>query len=82
MGIIEALKRIPPEEVKYYLSLSYEPNQKQKIAEWTKQAISYSSQILHDSEEFIVHLLGVSFSEEDCPNMIKERIAHYGFNKE
>lgn len=79
--IIESVKRIPPEEAKYYWDLPFEPNQNQKISEWTKKVISYSNQLLSDSEVFIVHLLGVSFSERDCPDEVRERLAHYGLNK-
>ncbi len=79
--IIQAVKNLPADEAGYYWKLSYEPNQEQKLAEWAKMMISYSSQILYDSEQFIVHLLGLSFSQEDCPNQIKEGLVHYALNK-
>lgn len=79
--IIESVKRIPPEEAKFYWNLSYEPDGKQKVEEWAKKLMYYSRQLVYDSEEFIIHLLGISLSEQDCPLMVKERFAHYGFNE-
>ena len=79
--IIEAVKRISPEEAKYYWDLPAEPLNDQKIYQWTKKLISYSSQLLYDSEKFIIHLLGVSLSSKDCPLEVRELLAHYGLKK-
>lgn len=76
-AIIDAVKRIPPEEAKYYWDLPFEPSNDQKILEWIKKLILYSSQLLYDSEKFIIHLLGVSLSDKDCPLEVRERLAHY-----
>jgi len=78
--IIEAVKRIPSEEAKYYWDLPFEPTNDQKILEWTKKLISYSSQLLYGSEKFIIHLLGISLSDKDCPLEVRERLAHYRLN--
>lgn len=75
--IIEAVKKIPPEEAKYYWDLPFEPTNDQNILEWIKKLISYSRQLLYDSEKFIIHLLGVSLSDKDCPPEVKERLAYY-----
>ena len=79
--IIEAVKRISPEEAKYYWDLPAEPLNDQKIYQWTKKLISYSSQLLYDSEKFIIHLLGVSLSSKDCPLEVRELLDHYGLRK-
>lgn len=79
--IIKAVTGVTPEEAKDYWDLSFEPDNKQKITEWTKKLISYSSQLMYDSEKFIIHLLGTSVSEQDCPLMVKERFVHYGFDE-
>lgn len=79
--IIETVKRLTPEEARHYWDLSSEPTStKQLLSEWTKKLILYSGQLFYDSEKFIVHLLGISFSDNDCPSVVKERQAHYGFN--
>lgn len=80
--IIETVKRLTPEEAKHYWDLSSEPTStKRLLSEWTKKLILYSGQLFYDSEKFIVHLLGISFSDNDCPSVVKERQAHYGFNE-
>lgn len=76
--IIKEVKRISPEEAKHYWDLPFEPNNDQKISEWTKKLILYSSQMLYDSEKFIIHLLGVSLSENDCPVEVREKLSQYG----
>lgn len=83
VDVIEDVKRIQPEEAKYYWELSSEPTTiDQLISEWTKKLIFYAGKLLYDSERFIVHLLGISFSDGDCPSFIKERQAHYGIREE
>ena len=80
--IIEAVKRIPPDEAKYYWDLPFEPtNNENKILEWSKKLVSYSNQQFYDSEKFIIHVLGVSLSDKDCPLEVKERLAHYKLNE-
>jgi len=79
--IIEAVKKISPEEAQYYWELPFEPTNDQNILEWTKKLISYSSQLLYDSEQFIIHLLGISLSDKDCPLEVRERLAHYNLNQ-
>lgn len=79
--ILEGVKTLPPDEAKYYWRLDFEPDHDQIISEWTKKVILYSSQLLSDSERFIVHLIWTSLSEKECPIQIKERLEHYGLNK-
>ncbi len=79
--IIVAVKKIAPEEAKYYWDLPFEPTNDQIISEWTKKIISFSSQLVYDSEKFIIHLLGISFSDKDCPFEVRERLAKYGLDK-
>ena len=80
--IIESVKKISPEEAKYYWELSSEPTTTdQLISEWTKKLIYFSGRLLYNSEKFIVHLLGISFSDGDCPSVVKERRAHYGIKE-
>ena len=61
-SIIDAVKRIPPEEAKFYWKLPHEPDNQQKIEEWIKQLIYYSSQSVNDSEKLITHLMEASLS--------------------
>lgn len=80
--IIEAVKRIPPDEAKYYWDSPFEPTDNEnKILEWSKKLVSYSNQQFYDSEKFIIHVLGVSLSDKDCPLEVKERLAHYKLNE-
>ena len=79
--VIEAVKNIPPNEAKYYWNLPFEPNQNQKLSEWTGSLISSSGKLIYDSEKFIVHLLGMYFSEKKCPDEVKERLVYYGLDK-
>ena len=51
--IIEAVKKIPPEEAKYYWDLPFEPTNDQNILEWIKKLISYSRQLLYDSKNLL-----------------------------
>ena len=77
--IIEAVKEIPLDEIQFYWGLACDPDPEQKIIEWTKMVLQYSGQVIEDSDRFIVHLLGTNFSEEDCPEEIKECFERYGF---
>ncbi|MDM7986917.1 MAG: hypothetical protein QUS13_06270 [Smithella sp.] len=80
--IIECVKKLTPEEAKHYWDLSSEPTSiDQLLSEWTKQLIFHSGQLFYDSEKFIIHLLGISFSDVDCPSVVKERRAHYGIKE-
>lgn len=79
LEIIEAVKKLTPEEAKHYWELSSEPTSvDQLLSEWTKQLIFHSGQFFYGSEKFIVHLLGISFSANERPSVVKERQAHYG----
>ncbi len=80
--IIAAVKRLSPEEAKYYWNLPFKPTTAEnKILEWSKKLVFYSNQQFYDTEEFIVHVLGVSLPEKDCPREIRERLAHYKINE-
>ncbi len=78
--VIEIVKHISPKDAKYYWDLPDEPLVNQVLYHWTQQLISYSNQLLGKSDKFIIHLLGASFSSEDCPLEVRERLAHYGLN--
>ena len=76
--VIEFVRQISPEEAKHHWNLPSEPNEKQKISEWAKKIIFYSSMILDDSQQFIFHLLGVALTEKDCPREVRDGLTHYG----
>jgi len=79
--VIALVKKIPSDEAKHYWGLPFEPDQEQKMSEWAKKLMSYSSQILYGSQDFVLHLLGRTFSEVDCPREIRERMVSHGLKK-
>lgn len=80
--ILEAVKKLSPEEAKYYWDLPFEPTTTEnKILEWSKKLIFYSNQQFYEAEKFIIHVLGVSLTDNECPHEVREKLAHYKLNE-
>ncbi len=79
--VIEIVKRLPADDAKYHWHLRKKPTYHEKMEIWSKQVISYSNEILYDAREFIVHLLGTAFDQDDSPPCVKEEMIKYGLTK-
>lgn len=76
--IIKIVQSIDPDDAHRYWDLPFKPeSEEQLLSEWIKKLIAYSERLLKDSEQFIVHLLGITFSEDDCPDIVRERREYY-----
>ena len=76
--IIEIVKKMSPDDACYYWGLPFKPeSEKQLLSEWVKKLILHSGCLRTDSEQFIVHLLGVTFTGNDCPDFVMEKREHY-----
>lgn len=78
--IIKTLMEINSEELKHHWGLADDSGTYKKIDIWVEKIISYASEILPDSNRFIIHLLGISFRGIDSPLQVKEEMAKYGIN--
>ncbi len=79
--VIEIVKRLPADDAKYHWRLKRKPSYHDKIDVWSKQVMSYSSEILYDAREFIVNLLGSAFGQDDSPPCVQEELIKYGLTK-
>jgi hypothetical protein len=57
--ILEAVKKIPTDDIKYYWDISFDPTEKQKIVEWRKRIIAYSKRTTDNAEEIITKILDI-----------------------
>jgi len=78
--VIDIVRTLLVDDVKHYWGIEEYLEQDQVLDRWVSLVISYASQILPDTESFIIHLLGQAFGERKSPPRLKEAMRHYGLN--
>ncbi|MFC1485722.1 hypothetical protein ACFL55_01685 [Candidatus Latescibacterota bacterium] len=75
--VLEQVKQIPKDEAKHHWHMQFDLNDEQKVGLWANKIIEYASQLL-DSNQFIIHLLGLNIPRDDWPDTLKSGMERYG----
>jgi hypothetical protein len=75
--VINIVRDLPPDDAKYHWGLDMEPETSNKVNLWAKSIMTQAKEILDDSKEFIVHLLGTRFGKDESPPCVKEEMERY-----
>lgn len=78
--VINIISKLTIDDVRHYWDIKGYLRTDKIVDKWVSLVIDHASEVLPNTEKFIVHLLGDAFGRLDSPSCLKEAMEKYGIS--